>query len=166
MTDFICLLSQQNAAGSFLSRSGPFSIFLPLILAVSAFSFGLGLTLPLVVMEKLLFFTETPSLIGILTGLWAGEEPILALLVGLFSLVLPSIKILLLHVAAFRGRKSRSVGLLGVVGKWSMMDVLLVALVIFSAKTSGLATATALPGLWFYTIATIGTAMAAAMVRK
>lgn len=160
------MLQLFHCSEKLVSRSGPFSIFLPLILAVSAFSFGLGLTLPLVVMEKLIFFTETPSLVAVLTGLWQGEEPMLAILVGIFSLILPSIKIVLLHVAAFRGRKSRSVSLLGIVGKWSMMDVLLVALVIFSAKTSGLATATTLPGLWFYTIATIGTALAAAMVRK
>lgn len=34
--------------------------------------------------------------------------------------------------------------------KWSMMDVLLVAIVIFAAKTSGLAEAFTQPGLWFY----------------
>ena len=152
--------------GAHLSRSGPLSILLPLLLAISAFSFALGLTLPLVAMDKLIFFTETPSLIGILDGLWNGEEPILAVLVGLFSLLLPSLKIVLLHVAAFRGKRSRSVSLLSLTSKWSMMDVLLVALVIFSAKTSGLATATALPGIWFYATATLTSALAAAMVKK
>ena len=34
--------------------------------------------------------------------------------------------------------------------KWSMMDVLLVAIVIFATKTSGLAQAFTQPGLWFY----------------
>ena len=36
------------------------SILLPIFVAVSAFSFGLGLTLPLVSLDRLLFFTETP----------------------------------------------------------------------------------------------------------
>jgi len=37
-----------------------------------------------------------------------------------------------------------------VLSKWSMMDVLLVAIVIFATKSSGLAQAFTQPGLWFY----------------
>lgn len=144
------------------------SFFLPLLLAVIAFSFGLGLVLPLVSMDKLLFFSETPSLLDILLGLWTDEEPLLAALVGLFSVVFPSFKILVLHYIAYHGRagRGRSIAMLGLTSKWSMMDVLLVALVVFSAKTSGLATASVLPGLWFYAFATIGSAFAAMMIRK
>ena len=142
------------------------SIFLPILLAISAFSFALGITLPLVSLDRLLFFTETPSLLSILQGLWAEEERLLALIVAGFSVVFPGVKILLLHIAAYRGRKSRSVSLLGLASKWSMMDVLLVALVIFSAKTSGLAEATALPGIWFYGTATLSSVIASTLIRK
>ncbi|WP_319533167.1 paraquat-inducible protein A [uncultured Cohaesibacter sp.] len=141
------------------------SILLPIFVAISAFSFGLGLILPLVSLDRLLFFTETPSLISIITGLWQ-EERLLAIIVATFSIVLPALKILLLHIAAYRGRKSRSVILLGLASKWSMMDVLLVALVIFSAKTSGLAEATALPGIWFYGTATLSSVLASVMIKK
>ncbi|SNY91109.1 paraquat-inducible protein A [Cohaesibacter sp. ES.047] len=141
------------------------SILLPILVAISAFSFGLGLTLPLVSLDRLLFFTETPSLVSIIEGLWL-EERLLAIIVALFSIILPALKILLLHVAAYRGRKSRSVVLLSLASKWSMMDVLLVALVIFSAKTSGLAEATAQPGIWFYGAATLCSVLASAMIRK
>ncbi|MEP3301618.1 MAG: paraquat-inducible protein A, partial [Roseibium sp.] len=50
---------------------------------------------------------------------------------------------------------------LSMVSKWSMLDVMLVALVLFAAKTSGLAAASVLPGLWFYAAATLTTALAA-----
>ncbi|HAT87724.1 MAG TPA: paraquat-inducible protein A [Rhizobiales bacterium] len=144
------------------------SFLLPLLLALVAFSFGLGLVLPLVSMDKLLLFTETPSLLSILMGLWQDGEPVLAGIVGLFSLVFPSGKILLLHYIAYKGRvgRGRSIALLGLTSKWSMMDVLLVALVVFSAKTSGLATASVLPGLWFYAFATLGSAFAAMMIKR
>ena len=142
------------------------SFLLPILLAIAAFSFGLGLTLPLVSLDKLLFFTETPSLRTIIAGLWEQDERILALVILAFSVLLPATKILLLHVAVYRGKKSRSLAVLSVVSKWSMMDVLLVALVIFSAKTSGLATASAMPGIWFYGAATLASVIASVMVRK
>ncbi|SFO51921.1 paraquat-inducible protein A [Cohaesibacter marisflavi] len=142
------------------------SFLLPILLAIAAFSFGLGLTLPLVSLDKLLFFTETPSLRTIIAGLWEQDERILALVILAFSVLLPATKILLLHVAVYRGKRSRSLAVLSVVSKWSMMDVLLVALVIFSAKTSGLATASAMPGIWFYGAATLASVIASVMVRK
>nr|WP_321460689.1 paraquat-inducible protein A [uncultured Cohaesibacter sp.] len=142
------------------------SFLLPVLLAVAAFSFGLGITLPLVSLDKLLFFTETPSLKTIIEGLWEQGEIVLALVILAFSVLFPAIKILLLHIAVYRGRKSRSLAVLSVVSKWSMMDVLLVALVIFSAKTSGLATASAMPGIWFYGSATLASVIASAMVRR
>ncbi|WP_321447542.1 paraquat-inducible protein A [uncultured Cohaesibacter sp.] len=142
------------------------SFLLPILLAIAAFSFGLGLTLPLVSLDKLLFFTETPSLRTIIAGLWEQDERILALVILAFSVLLPATKILLLHIAVYRGKKSRSLAVLSVVSKWSMMDVLLVALVIFSAKTSGLATASAMPGIWFYGAATLASVIASVMVRK
>jgi paraquat-inducible protein A len=142
------------------------AILLPILLAVAAFSFGLGITLPLVSLDKLLFFTETPSLKTIIMGLWEQGETVLALIIIAFSVLLPAAKILLLHIAVYRGKKSRSLALLSVASKWSMMDVLLVALVIFSAKTSGLATASAMPGIWFYATATLASVLASIMVRK
>jgi paraquat-inducible protein A len=113
-----------------------------------------------------LFFTETPSLKTIIMGLWEQGETVLALIIIAFSVLLPAAKILLLHIAVYRGKKSRSLALLSVASKWSMMDVLLVALVIFSAKTSGLATASAMPGIWFYATATLASVLASIMVRK
>ncbi|WP_316860521.1 paraquat-inducible protein A [uncultured Cohaesibacter sp.] len=142
------------------------SFLLPILVAFAAFSFGLGITLPLVSLDRLLFFTETPSLMSIVMGLWLEQQFVLTGIVVAFSILFPASKILLLHIAIYRGKKSRSLALLSLASKWSMMDVLLVALVIFSAKTSGLATATALPGIWFYAGATLTSVLAAVIVNK
>ena len=49
---------------------------------------------------------------------------------------------------------------------WAMMDVVRVALVIFAAKTSGLATAFTLPGLWFFALSVVLTVGASALLRR
>ena len=134
----------------------------PLFLVASAFSLALGLVLPLVRFEKLYFFSETPSLIGIVTSLWSQGSPALALVIALLSIAFPIAKLIGIAVEATApsagGRQDRAVArLLPILGKWSMMDVMLVALVIVAAKTSGMATAFTQPGLWFYAASAVMT---------
>ncbi|WFE90791.1 paraquat-inducible protein A [Roseibium porphyridii] len=136
-------------------------LFLALLLPISTFSFALGLTQPLMRFERLYFLEDRPSLIRMITELWQDGDAALAGIVALFSVGFPAIKILLIHIAVLTGGKSRSLALLSMVSKWSMLDVMLVALVLFAAKTSGLAAAAILPGLWFYAAATLSTAVAA-----
>ena len=134
----------------------------PLFLVASAFCLALGLVLPLVRFEKLYFFSETPSLIGIVTSLWSQGSPALALVIALLSIVFPIATLIGIAVEATApsagGRQDRAVArLLPILGKWSMMDVMLVALVIVAAKTSGMATAFTQPGLWFYAASAVMT---------
>ena len=134
----------------------------PLFLVASAFCLALGLVLPLVRFEKLYFFSETPSLIGIVTSLWSQGSPALAVVIALLSIVFPIAKLIGIAVEATApsagGRQDRAVArLLPILGKWSMMDVMLVALVIVAAKTSGMATAFTQPGLWFYAASAVMT---------
>ncbi|MFZ2099411.1 MAG: paraquat-inducible protein A [Oricola sp.] len=141
-----------------------------LLLAISAFGFALGITQPLLSFERLVFFTSTPSLMQIVSELWRSGDALLAAVVALFSIVFPAAKILAAHAVlassdgdpAARERMHR---LLGAVSKWSMMDVLLVALVIFAAKTSGLADAFTQPGLWFYAVSVASAAIATRLLR-
>ncbi len=139
-------------------------LLLPPLLLVAALSFGLGLTLPLVRFEKLYFFEETPTLLQIVSGLQDSGDWFLAVVVGLFSIVFPAGKLVLLFFTAFGNGRGRSLGALAAVSKWSMMDVMVVALAIFAAKTSGFAAAVTLPGIWFYTAATLSSAFAAGLL--
>lgn len=134
--------------------------FRPILLLVAAISFGLGIALPLMRFEKLWFFSETPSLITIVRDLWTQGEILLASVIALFSLVFPVVKMTTTYYAVFRDEKLRR--WIAALGKWSMMDVLLVAIVVFAAKTSGLADAISQPGLWFYALSTVCVAIASA----
>ena len=49
---------------------------------------------------------------------------------------------------------------------WSMLDVVLVALVIFAAKTSGVATAITKPGLWFFAASAVLTVAASWLAKR
>ncbi len=126
------------------------------MLFAGPFCLALGLILPLVRFEKLWLFQETPSLIGIIVQLWSDGSFLLAVLVALFSAVFPVAKLLVVLSEAVGKRPGEgSISgpmskLIPLLSKWSMMDVLLVALVIVAAKTSGVADAFTQPGLWFY----------------
>lgn len=126
------------------------------LLLVSAVFLLLGISLPILQIDRLFLFSQTPSLIDLVSGLVEEGDWGLALLIALFSIVFPAAKLLLV-LSTEAGLLRQDQDRLGIFGralphlsKWSMMDVMLVAIAIFAAKKSGLATAVAQPGLWFY----------------
>lgn len=136
----------------------------PVLLFAAAFCLALGVTLPIVRFEKLYFLSETPSLLTLLLSLWEEGDLALAGVVFAFSFVFPVLKLLITFQAAFREGWLPS--WTSVLAKWSMMDVVLVALVVMAAKTSGFATAMAQPGLWFYATSAVTGAVAAGLLRR
>ncbi len=141
---------------------------LPVMLFASALSLGLGLVLPLIRIDRLYFLSDEPSLLKIVAGLWSDGEILLAAIIALFSIILPCLKLGFLHVAAYTdANESISVpSWIRALSNWSMLDVMLVALVIFAAKTSGLATAITQPGLWFFAASALLTAAASALLKR
>lgn len=141
-----------------------------LLLVGASFAFALGITLPLMRFESFYLFSTDASLVEVILSLWSGGDGLLALLVGLVSIVFPLGKLLL--VAAEQVAKEGAVRegvldrLVPVLSKWSMMDVLLVAIVIFATKTSGLAQAFTQPGLWFYAGSSLAVVALSALGRK
>ena len=125
-----------------------------LLLVGASISFALGVSLPLMSFESFYVFSTDASLIEVIVSLFADGDRVLALLVGLVSFVFPLIKLLLLAAEGIAGEaqpgQEMLTHLIPVLSKWSMMDVLLVAIVIFATKSSGLAQAFTQPGLWFY----------------
>jgi paraquat-inducible protein A len=136
------------------------SMIRPVLLVAAPFFLALGLVLPLVRFETLYFFDDTPSLIEIIVSLWQGGDGLLAAIVALVSILLPFLKMIGITVEAMgitaEATAADRVGSLFYrrvvphLSKWSMMDVLLVAIVIAAAKTTGLADAFTQPGLWCY----------------
>jgi paraquat-inducible protein A len=140
--------------------------FIPILLFLATFSLALGMTMPLMSVSRLYFFDENPSLLGVIGSLWSGGEWLLAGIVAIFSVILPITKLAVGQLAASQVPAAAHIlhRWITILSKWSMLDVLLVALVIFGAKTSGLATAIAQPGLWFFTASAILSAVAAHLI--
>ncbi|WP_274629276.1 paraquat-inducible protein A [Arvimicrobium flavum] len=140
----------------------------PALLFLATLCFGLGIVLPLLQVDRLYVFIDEPSLAGIVASLWTGGDRALAAVVALFSIVFPAAKLALLNVWAYAGREAhdRIPEWFRALSNWSMLDVVLVALVIFAAKTSGFATAFTRPGLWFFTASVLLTVAASYVLKR
>jgi paraquat-inducible protein A len=113
----------------------------------------LGLTLPVLETTRLWVFRSSYSLIDTVRALVEEGEWALGLLIALFSVVTPVIKLVAVTVLHLRRAGSPAGPLARWVerlGKWSLTDVLVVALLIVLASGTGLELA-AEPGLWFFT---------------
>lgn len=94
------------------------------------------------------------SEISVLSGiadLWAADRA-LALLVGLFAVVIPYGKTLMLALVHLGWLGGRSVALVAAVGRLSMADIFLVALYIVITKGVGVGYVTTAWGLWLFTL--------------
>lgn len=141
---------------------------LALCLFASPIFLTLGITMPLLKLEKLWLFEQTPSLIEVVASLWTNQEALLAVIIGAFSIGFPIIKLLGLQILALTPQEARNTKVqkwLSAISAWSMLDVMVVALVIFAAKTSGLAAAFSQSGLWFYLAATILSAITSKLLK-
>jgi len=135
---------------------------LALALVLAPLFFGLGIVLPLMRFETLYFFDRSPSLLGVVGTLWSGDDPVLAVVVGLVSVAFPVVKLLAISAEAIGVARNSgwTMRLLPHLSRWSLMDVVLVALVIVAAKTGGIAQAFSQPGLWFYAASALVAALA------
>ncbi len=104
----------------------------------------LGIFWPLMTVKKLWVFSNTVSLASGLTQLMDQGEWALFLVIGLFSILLPLLKFVLLAamtnlVPVDQTGMHRPLHWLVIIGKWSMLDVFVVALMIVSIKLGGIA---------------------------
>ena len=102
-----------------------------------------------------MFFTYDHSLISAVNALVRSGQVFTGLVILVFGIFLPVIKLLYLLLLALLPeqelkRLSRQVRALEWVGKWSMHDVLVLALSIFFVKQHGVFDAGSLTGLYFF----------------
>jgi paraquat-inducible protein A len=137
-----------------------------MILAATA-CLVLGLTVPVVRLSYLYFWTQDYSLSAIVRQLYTDNELFLAAVIFVFSIVFPAFKLVYL-LAAFAGEQTAaSIRLhqrLSWLGKWSMLDVLVLALVVFYAKSTTIMDAVALPGVYYFSASVILSMLAYAAV--
>lgn len=116
---------------------------------------GAGVTLPVLHVTELFVFENEVTLVGVVQGLFAEDEAGIGTLVLVFTLLLPPAKLVLGYglwrFAAGDGKAARrGVALLDAIGKWTMLDVLILALVVVTLKSSWVADVETAPGLYFF----------------
>jgi paraquat-inducible protein A len=94
-----------------------------------------GAVAPLITTERFYFFSNTFSLISGLGQLTANDQFLIAALVTLFSLCIPVLKAVVIWIAASGHASSRPLlTLADRLGKWSMLEVFIAALLILALK--------------------------------
>ena len=143
------------------------------LVGLSCVLLALGAMLPLLTVERMWVFENSFSLIG---GLWQMAQQgrwLLALLLAGFSLLLPLLKMgLLAHVLLLvhKGKSADSVhvqsGLQWVYryGKWSMLDVFVVAVLVASVKLGALAQVVLHSGLYAFAASVLLTMLITARI--
>jgi len=130
---------------------------LGLLTLAAAATLVLGITQPAIQLTKLYLWTDQHSILTAIYALYLDKEYFLAGLIFLFSVIIPSCKLLYLLVVStlatpHPSMRERAIDRLESLGKWSMMDVLVLALMVFYINASAVADATALPGVYLYTV--------------
>jgi paraquat-inducible protein A len=134
------------------------SFLLGAALAAAVICLALGLTLPIIKLTKFYFFSTEHSLVSTVNALMRSGQMFLGLMVLVFAIFLPVLKLLYLLLLAVLPQHdfTRLTGQLRALewlGKWSMHDVLVLAIAIFFIKSQGITDARSVPGMYFFAAA-------------
>jgi paraquat-inducible protein A len=135
-----------------------------LIILATVF-FALGVMLPAIRFTTIFVWTNQHSVATIIWALWKNEEFFLCFVIFMFSIFFPFLKLFYLLTlvtspdmpAEFR---NKSISAMEWLGRYSMTDVMVLALMIFYINASGYSEATVLPGIYFFAASAIMTMLA------
>jgi len=130
-----------------------------------------GLQAPILTLEKFYFFSNTISLLSALQQLAQQAEWGLFALVGIFSVVFPILKMLVLLLVwnfdpYYGERHQRHLTWLATYSKWSMLDVFVVALLVVSVKLGSLAEARVEVGIYAFAASVVLTMLLSAWIGR
>ena len=141
-------------------RLGGRRFFLSLTILAASVCLALGITLPILKLTKFVWWESEHSLLSTVSVLLTDGQTFLGGIVLVFSIVLPVTKLLYLLLVSTLPpaeivRQHRRLRALEWLGKWSMHDVLVLALTIFFVKSQGVYDAASLNGVYFFTAAVV-----------
>jgi paraquat-inducible protein A len=147
-------------------RSAPFRNFiLSFLIILATVFFALGIILPAVRFTTAYVWKNEHSIASILLALYQNDELFLCLVIGAFSIVFPFFKLLYLLTLVTSPDMNhefrvKSVAAMEWLGRYSMTDVMVLALIIFYFNASGHTAAQPLPGIYFFMASTLMTMFA------
>jgi paraquat-inducible protein A len=135
-----------------------------LIILATVF-FALGIILPAIRFTTIYVWTNEHSIATILWALYKNGEYFLCFVIFMVSIFFPFLKLFyLLHLVASpdlpQEFRARSISVMEWLGRYSMTDVMVLALMIFYVNSSGYTEATVLPGVYFFAASALMTMFA------
>ena len=135
-----------------------------LIILATVF-FALGVMLPAIRFTTVFVWTNQHSIATIIWALYTNQEYFLCFVIFVFSILFPFMKLFYLLTlvtspdmpSEFR---EKSISAMEWLGRYSMTDVMVLALMIFYVNASGYTEASVLPGVYFFAASTIMTMLA------
>jgi paraquat-inducible protein A len=139
---------------SALFREHPRRIDIPLLILASAVTLVVGLFMPIVRISSALASDSSYSILGGIAGYFSDGKLLTGTVILLFSCVFPGVKLIALAWLWFaptvREKRRRSLRIIEPLGKWSMLDVLVVILFAGAVKLGLIADATVLDGAYVF----------------
>ncbi|WP_273179845.1 MULTISPECIES: paraquat-inducible protein A [Methylophaga] len=125
------------------------------LLVISSVLLLAGLFMPMLTITQFLVISDDFSVISGITELWKAQKYVLFFIIGIFSIVMPLAKIGLLfrllqadsHPTAV---KMKLLNLMHDYGRWAMLDVMVVAMLIVTVKLGAIASIQIHPGLYVF----------------
>jgi paraquat-inducible protein A len=119
-----------------------------------------GAVLPMFTFSQFYIFNDTFSLASGIFYLLLQGEPLLFLVVFSFSILMPVWKMYLLYRLLHaqdgdNARRHRQLHVLSFLGKWSMLDVFVVAILVVTVKLGAIASITVHFGIYLFSLAVI-----------
>lgn len=132
---------------------GPYFLLVALLLVI-------GWLTPIMTVERMLFFAERITIFEGVARLWRAGEVFLSAVIVLFSIVFPGVKAVLAlwlwyTIDPRAPSLRRSLDWLEMLGRWSMVDVFLVALVIVAVQSTLVGDVASHAGLYIFTAAVL-----------
>lgn len=146
-------------------------LFLNLLLLLAILLLAIGLWAPLLFLERFYFFSNEVSLVSALKELRFQREWGLFVLIGVFSVVFPILKLVVLLLVLNldnqqSARHQRHLKWLNTYSKWSMLDVFVVALLVVTVKLGAYAQVTVGIGVYAFAISVILTMLISAYMAR
>jgi len=156
MTD--TTLSHPHGRGGVIARA---------LILLSSVCLTAGLLTPMLETRRLIFFSDAHSLIDVTRALLENENYLLGLVILVFSILFPIGKAIYLAAVNAGWANGRSaLSWVDRFGKWSMLDVLIAGLIVFTLSGDQAIRIMEQPGLYFFTFAIFGLMLASGLIMR
>jgi paraquat-inducible protein A len=143
-----------NDAHRSLMKTYPRRLDMPLGIIGAGTLLGVGLALPVMSIKRLVFWKDDYSIVAGVASLWEENYFVLAAIIAAFSIAFPAIKLGAMLAIWFTplhdSARRRWLRWLAALGRWSMLDVFVVALTIVLTRANAFADVAPRAGLYVF----------------